>query len=224
MRVRLSPLAAYVVALGLATLVAASLLLADSLNNGSVVHGYMLWNVTLAWIPFGLSLWLHRVLTHKLWSSWEALIVTAGWLAFLPNTFYLISDFVHLLEADSSTVLFQVALFMAFVFVGLALGLSSLFIVHRELLKRLSAGWTTFVVAIILLACSFAVYIGRDLRWNSWDILVNPGGLLFDISARAVHPTQYPAIIAFVVPFFALLAGMYAVAWAAVRVVPSMDH
>lgn len=215
---RLSPPVAYVTALGLATAVAVSLLAVDILNNDSVVHGYLLWNVALAWIPFGLSLWLARVLTRKLWSSWEALFVTAAWLAFLPNTFYLISDFVHLTEAYSGTVLFQVLLFTSFVFVGVALGLSSLYIVHTELLKRLTIGWTTCTVAIILLTCSFAVYIGRDLRWNSWDILVNPGGLLFDVSARAAHPTQYPTIIAFVMPFFALMASIYIVVWAAVRV------
>lgn len=214
-------MAAYVTALALATLVAASLLVADSLNGGSVIHGYLLWNVALAWIPLGLSIWLVRTLTHKLWSSWEALLVTVAWLVFLPNTFYLISDYVHLSEGSSSDALFQVALFTSFVFVGVVLGLSSLYIVHRQLLRRLPGRWAALAMATVLLACSFAVYIGRDLRWNSWDILVNPGGLLFDVSARAAHPTQYPAIIAFVVPFFALLAGMYVVVWTAVRAAPA---
>ena len=207
----------YVAALGLATLVATGLLVADSLVNGSVAHGYLLWNVTLAWIPFGLSLWLERVLASKLWSSWEALLMTALWLVFLPNAFYLISDYVHLPEANSSDLLFQVVLFTSFIFAGIALGLSSLRIIHRQLLKRLPDRRAVLIIAAVLLACSVAVYVGRDLRWNSWDVFVNPAGLLFDVSARAAHPAQYPAIIAFVLPFFALLAGMYAVVWAAAR-------
>lgn len=219
MVVRLSPFAAYVAALGFATVVAAGLLVADSLANGSVAHGYLLWNVALAWIPFGLSLWLRRVITRKLWSSWEALLTTILWLIFLPNTFYLISDYVHLPEGDASDTLFQVTLFTSFIFIGVVLGLSGVYIVHRQLLKRLPGNWTALVVAAVLLACSFAVYVGRDLRWNSWDVLINPAGVLFDISARAAHPAQYGAAVAFVAPFFMLLAGIYAVTWAAARVI-----
>lgn len=215
--VRLRPATWYVLALVLATGVGSALLFADTLANGGIVHGYLLWNLALAWIPFGLAVWLRWVLRRKLWSSWEGLMVTAAWLAFLPNAFYMVSDFIHLAGADSGQVQFESILFTSFVYVGALLGLSSLYLVHRELSRRLPPRFAAASIAAILLVCSFAVYIGRDLRWNSWDILVNPAGVLFDVSARAAHPMQYPAILAFVVPFFALLIGMYAVTWAAIR-------
>lgn len=70
---------------------------------------------------------------------------------------------------------------------------------------------------LLLLMCSFAVYIGRDLRWNSWDLLVNPMGLLFDVSERIIHPSQYPTIFAFVAPLFLLLSSMYILILASIR-------
>lgn len=69
-------------------------------------------------------------------------------------------------------------------------------------------------MALTLLICSFAIYVGRDLRWNSWDILTNPGGLLFDVSDRLLHPAAYPQMLVTVIAFFALLASMYSLVWA----------
>ena len=214
--VRLSAAVRYVLTLGLATGVAALLLIADSVSNHAAVHGYLLWNLALAWLPFGLAVWLRQVLRTKLWSSWEALGVSIAWLVFLPNAFYMLSDFIHIADGGQGNVLNVAILFVAFVYVSVILGLSSLYLVHREILGRASRRAVGALVLLILLLCSFAVYIGRDLRWNSWDILVTPLGLLFDVSERLVHPAQYPAILAFVAPFFILLTSMYLLALAGI--------
>jgi uncharacterized membrane protein len=34
----------------------------------------------------------------------------------------------------------------------------------------------------------FGIYIGRFLRWNSWDVIVSPGGRLADLVEAAQHP------------------------------------
>jgi uncharacterized membrane protein len=134
------------------------------------------------------------------------------WLIFLPNTFYMISDFIHLADVNPQQLLFNAVMFTSFIYIGVLLGFSSLYIVHQELAKRFSVQTTVTAVALALLACSFAIYIGRDLRWNTWDIVTDPAGVLFEVSTRLLHPSQYPQVLDVVTPFFALLGSMYMVA------------
>lgn len=210
---RLSPRKQFVVALLLSTLVSAGLLVYGAWRSHSLDYGYLLWNLALAWLPFGLSLWLIRILKRELWSSWSGLIVSLLWLSFLPNSFYMVSDFIHIQNVQTSDVLYDVVMFTSFIFTGVVLGFSSLYLVHKEFLKRFSARASGSLIAAILMLCSFAIYIGRDLRWNSWDILANPTGLIFDLSDRFLHPRNYGQMSLTVIIFFVLLASMYVVVW-----------
>lgn len=194
-----------------ASLVCLGLFVFGAYRNGSLAYNYLPWNLLLAWLPFLFAFWLVRALRHKLWSSWEALGASFLWLLFLPNSFYLISDLIHLQEVPASDVLYDTVLFTAFVFTGTMLGISSLFMVHRELLKRQTRRGAAFVVGLVLLLCSFAIYIGRDLRWNSWDVFTDPAGLLFDVSDRLLHPRAYSELLLVVISFFVLLSTLYAV-------------
>ena len=147
-------------------------------RNHSLTYDYLLWNLMLAWVPLALGLWLVRVLKSKLWSSWEGLIVSLLWIGFLPNSFYMVSDFIHIQDVQTVDVLYDAVMFTSFIFTSVILGFSSLYLVHGEFRKRFSARASSGLIAVILLLCSFAIYIGRDLRWNSWDIMPNPTGLL----------------------------------------------
>jgi len=217
--VRVAPRAQFVVGLLVATAVSTVLLAAEWLMYGQLLHQYLVWNLFLAWLPFLLAIWLVKVLRRKLWSSWEALLITVAWLAFLPNSFYMVSDFIHLNELGNDQVLFGAVMFTSFVFTGLCLGASSLYLVHTEMLKRVSRHTATMMVGVLLLIASGAIYMGRDLRWNSWDVILNPFGLLFDVSYRLVHPSQYPQVFGVILPFFVLLATIYFVVWNAISAV-----
>lgn len=174
---------------------------------------YLLWNLFLAWVPFGLTIWLIRLLRRKAWSSWEGMAVSAAWIAFLPNSFYMVSDFIHLSEVNPDRLLFYSVLFASFIFTALALGIASLYMVHAELRRRLAAGAAWAWILCVLFICCVAIYVGRDLRWNSWDVLVDPAGLLFDLSSRLLRPSEYRSIIGVIAPFFVLLSSVYAIAW-----------
>jgi uncharacterized membrane protein len=217
-RASIPPGVQYVLALCAATLVSMGLLLAGYISGQGPGDAYLAWNLFLAWLPFGLSLWLMRVLGRKAWSSWEGLAVSGVWLAFLPNSFYMVSDFIHLPEAGASNALFNAVLFTSFIFTGLALGVGSLYLVHTELRRRLTSRGAGAWIAAILLVCSVAIYIGRDLRWNTWDVLFDPAGLLFDLSSRLLHPSAYLPMLAVVAPFFVLLASLYTIVWQGSRV------
>lgn len=179
--------------------------------NESTTYYYFIWNLLLAWVPLGLALWLERLLQTKLWSSWSALLLTAAWLLFLPNSFYVVSGFVHLIELPRADLFFDVVMFASFGLNGLVLGYLSLFLVHSELRKRLNARTTGLLVAAVLLLSSLAVYTGREMRWNSWDILVSPAGVLFDISDRLLNAPAHPEIILITFGYFVMLGSTYVV-------------
>lgn len=188
-------------------------------HDGS--FGYLPWNLGLAWVALLFALWLERTLGHALWSSWYALGVTFVWLVMLPNTFYMISDFVHIQEMGQVDLLYDVVMFSSFIFNGVILGFLSLAIIHRELRKRVSDRAAFLTIYFVLLLCSFAIYIGRELRWNTWDIVANPSSLLFDVSDRFINPREHPSVLPTTISFFVLLASVYTVMWFVVRVAGS---
>lgn len=219
MRVLQGPRTQYIVALLVATLVTLCLFGVRAIRNSSLDYDYLAWNLFLAWLPFLLALALLRLLQTRLWSSGWAVLVSLLWLLFLPNSFYMISDFIHLQDIASVDVLYDTVMFMAFIYLGLTLGFSSLYLMHMEFKKRFAPRVSAGMVGAAILLASFAIYIGRDLRRNSWDVLTNPAGLLFDISDRLLHPSGYGQIIVTTLGFFALLASMYAVLWFGTRLI-----
>jgi uncharacterized membrane protein len=212
-----SPRGQFVFALGVSSLVSLGLFAYGAWRNQSLAFDYLVWNLFLAWVPLVLAIRLVNVLRHKLWSSWEGLATSFLWLVFLPNSFYIVSDFIHLQLIGRINILYDTVMFTSFVFTGVILGFSSLYLMHLQLRRRLSVQAAGIWVGITLLICSIAIYMGRDLRWNTWDILVNPGGLLFEISDRARHPAAYPQMLVVITGFFVLLAGIYNLLWHGAR-------
>lgn len=202
-----------VASLGGLTAVSVGLYLAGVLTNHSWQFSYLLWNLFLAWLPLVLMALLFRSLRTRLWSSWLPFSLTFLWLVFLPNSFYMISDFVHIQDVQRHDLLYDVVMFTAFIFTAALLGFCSLYLVHARLCKRVSFKVSSVLVGVILFLCSFAIYLGRDLRWNSWDILVNPAGILFDVSDHLMHPLQHVGMFSATISFFVLLGSLYAIGW-----------
>ncbi|HET9173960.1 MAG TPA: DUF1361 domain-containing protein [Candidatus Saccharimonadales bacterium] len=217
MLVRKTPSNEFIAALIGATFAALVLYGWGVYRNHSFYYGYLTWNLFLAWLPLLFATWLMRLLRTKLWSDWIPLGVSILWVLFLPNSFYLISDFIHLNNVPTVDVLFDTVMFSAFIYTGVLIGITSVYLVHRELRKRLTAVTSAVLIAGTLLVSSFAIYIGRDLRWNSWDVVTNPGGLLFDISDRILHPSAYHQMFVTTISFFILLGSMYVLAYNGVK-------
>lgn len=200
-------------ALLLFSLVSLGLYTCGAIFGDADQYSYMVWNLFLAWLPPIFMVYLLRTLRRKRWSSWQGIGVSLLWLGFLPNSFYLVSDFIHLEEAASGQVLYSAVMFMSFAINGLLLGYISLYLFHRELRQRVSGAATRSILALTLLLCSFAIYLGRDLRWNTWDVFVNPAGILFDLSNRLISPLSHPRMFIVTGIFFVLLTALYYVIW-----------
>jgi uncharacterized membrane protein len=206
-------------ALLLSTLMSEILLFVGAAYAHSTAFLYMTWNLFLAWLSPLFIIWLLAVLRRKRWSSWEGIGVSLLWLGFLPNSFYLVSDVIHLQEAPKGEVLYDAVMFTSFAINGLLLGYISLYLFHKQLRRRISSRQTRITIGLVLLMCSFAIYLGRDLRWNTWDVFVNPAGILFDLSDRMISPFSYPRMFVVTGIFFVMLTTFYYVLWNVIRAI-----
>lgn len=173
--------------------------------------GYMTWNLLLAALPLMFCAFLVTNLASESWLSKKNLLATALWLGFLPNSFYLVTDLIHIAEVGSGTVLFDSVMLLSFALTGLLIGYASLVLVHRELRQRLNARSANTIVAIILLACSFAIYLGRYMRWNTWDVIINPIGLLANVVDSIIVPQEGSPVLQTTLLFFGFLGLTYLV-------------
>ncbi|MHB1864907.1 MAG: DUF1361 domain-containing protein [Candidatus Saccharimonadales bacterium] len=185
----------------------------------SLTNRYLLWNLFLAWVPLIISTRLVIILRNKPWSSWEGMILSFLWLLFLPNSFYMISDFIHLQDLPPDNVIYYAITFTSIIYTAVILGFISLYMVHLEFKKRFNWKTVNIIIVLILASCSSAIYIGRDLRLNSWDVFTNPFAVIFDVSDRLIHLSDYPSVIAISGMFFLLLVSMYFLAWSGIKVI-----
>jgi uncharacterized membrane protein len=199
--------------LGLSSAVSVALFIGRVMATQEWTYWFLVWNLFLAWIPLGLAWWLVARLRHKPWLSAGNIILSLLWVGFLPNAFYIASDMVHLTNTGPISLLYDVVMFISFTFNGFILGYLSLYAVHNRLKKRFSNQAAFGMVAAVLLLCSFAIYLGRYLRWNSWDVLFNPAGLVFDVSEPFINPTSHPQVFTTTQMFFVLLASIYIVCY-----------
>ena len=176
----------------LATSVALSVILVVSrvLMTGRLLFLFLIWNLFLALIPFAISTMLGIAkgpLRARL-----LVPVGAAWLLFFPNAPYILTDLFHLERRAGVPFWYDLALILSCAWNGLMLAYASLADMQRLVQRRLGtgAGWTFATVALLL--SSFGIYLGRYLRFNSWDVLANPLTLFYDIVNRILHPFSFP--------------------------------
>ena len=205
-------LAGLTLALAVLSLAAVGLLAVRIDRVGEPAFTFLTWNLFLAWVPFGLSLCVAAVHARGgprplLW------VFGAGWLLFLPNAPYILTDFIHLGRIGGAPLWFDAALIGAFAAAGLALGLASLLVVHHVVEARAGrvVGWTVAVSSLVLSA--IGVYLGRFPRFNSWDVLTDPHGLLAVVLRRLADPLGNPFLLQFGLLMSILLLGSYLLTW-----------
>lgn len=172
-------------------------------------YSFMLWNLFLAWIPLFLAVILVKRLRYARWLSPINLSVSLLWLLFLPNSFYVLSDLVHLQTTGEINILFDAVLFFSFIMNGFIAGLWSLYCIHQELKRRLTPVAAATIINGALLLSGFAIYLGRTMRWNAWDVFVHPFGILFDVSEGLINPLSHPQVIVTTGTFFLLTCALY---------------
>ncbi len=137
----------------------------------------------------------------KMDSKFLMILLGSIWLAFYPNAPYIITDLFHLKARAGVPIWFDVIVLTSFLFSGLLAGFLSLQIVHHfvEKSKGVSIGW--LFVTVVSFLSGFGIYIGRYLRWNSWDVIDDLQPLLLELwthlSQPLVHPRTYGVTVLF---------------------------
>ncbi len=181
------------------------LLLARIIKTDSFFYLFLVWNLFLACVPYSITLLLSLRKTNRL-IFWLGFAI---WLVFLPNSPYILTDLQHIRVSTLQSVWFDVLLILSYAINGLIIGFASLRMMQELLRERFSVRITNTITYLILLLCGFGIYLGRVLRWNSWDILQNPMGILSDILRRVLFPIQHVNTWAFTIGFGGFLIITY---------------
>ena len=193
-------------ALAFATLFCGGLFALRVFRAHSFTYRYLIWNLFLAWLPALGAFAAHNLNRRRAWTNWLLVCGLAiFWLVFFPNAPYLITDLIHLRPNNVVPLWFDLLIFVAFAWTGFFLGLVSLLLM-QEIVRRVAGARASWVFAFLVLALSsFGIYLGRFLRWNSWDLFLNPGRLILDVTEQAQDPfTRFQAIV-----FCLLFAGFF---------------
>ena len=173
-------------ALALLSLFSVALVLARYAYSREPLFGGLIWNLALAWIPFVLAIVIYD--RHRAGVRPLSLLPLAGlWLLFLPNAPYIVTDFKHLVQGPLVPLWVDVVVIAAPAWTGMLLGFLSLYLVQAVVRQLASptVAWT--VAGVVLGLTAFGIYLGRVLRWNSWDVLADPT-LLSQLGSVVLEP------------------------------------
>ena len=173
-----------------ASLFSVVLLFARMTYSESQQYRGLIWNLFLAWIPFVLAYIAYALSWKRIWLYIATPIFAFLWLIFFPNAPYILTDLQYLNRITTPVPLwFDIILLVWFSWTGMLLGLISLYLMH-EIVQRTFGRWLGWLFVLIVSGLSSAgIYVGRFMRWNSWDILGNPTGLAMDILGLVIDPS-----------------------------------
>ena len=180
------------VLLSAASVFCVALVAARVKHTNSVRYLSLVWNLFLAWIPFWFAYFAYTLPWKRSLLLYIVIPICAIlWLIFFPNAPYILTDLQHLAKVSNNVPLwYDVIMLIWFSWTGLLLGIISLYFMH-EIFRRAfgrAVGW--IFVAVVSGLSSFGVYLGRFLRWNSWDILQNPSEFAVYILGWVISPNQ----------------------------------
>jgi len=175
--------------------------------SGSLAYVFLVWNLVLAAVPVIAALGLHRVVEAHGSRLAEGLLI-GTWLVFLPNAPYIATDLMHLRPRFFVPLWYDVAVLLSCAVTGIVFGYVSLAEVQLAMRRRIGELGSWACAAMALFLSAFGIYLGRFQRWNSWEILTDPGALAMDVARRLLHPFSHVRAFAVTAVYgCALLAG-----------------
>ena len=162
-----------------------------------VTYFFLLWNLFLAAVPLVIAYLMYAWLnarSQKL--AFYAMAIL--WLLFYPNAPYIITDFMHLKARHNIPLWYDTLLIFSFAWNGFVAGLVSVRYFHLTALRFMPRLFVWLVILVVFALSSLGIYLGRFLRWNSWDVLNNPMPLLTDIFDRVANPENHPRTMAMI--------------------------
>ena len=166
------------------------LLLIRIIMTGHFTYVFLVWNLFLAGISYFVANWLSRnkqIMEKRL----KLLLILFVWLLFMPNSFYILTDLFHLDDMNAGHEWFDLTMILSFAWSGILFGVLS--IRKMEMLLKTAKGKfiSGLVICGVMWLNAFGIYIGRFLRFNSWDVITNPFSLFGEIFNILFNPYDY---------------------------------
>lgn len=194
-----------IILLGAALAACLGLLALRFLFTGRISHLFLVWNLFLGLVPLGVA-FAALFVERQNWPGWSRFLLlplSVLWLIFLPNSSYIFTDFIHLIQRGlggenpnarglaNMLVWFDVINRSLFAFVGHLMGLASLYVMHSLWKKEFGrwAGWA--VVGFSCWAAGYGVFFGRFVRWNSWNLFTHPDQSWRDLAENLAAPDAW---------------------------------
>ena len=203
-----------VMALLLASLISVSLVGLRIFWTGHWQNLYLVWNLFLAWLPLGFSLLVYRAYQNGSRQGWRFFCYAFAWLLFFPNAPYIFTDLIHLMSHHSGHFWVDLVLILLFAWTGFLLGFLSLYLMQSLVARELGGAASWLFIAVVAGLSGCGIYVGRFLRWNSWDVLLNPVGLFRDLAHWAANPLVHSNASLFPVLFAVFLFMAYVMLYA----------
>ncbi len=175
--------------------------------TGTITYLSMVWNLFLAFIPYAITQWLIGY-PHK---KNRALFFAACfiWLLFIPNSFYILTDLFHLDQHKNMPLWYDLALLFSCAWNGLMFGILSVRQMEIVFQRFYAPKFDLLFLYPVMLLNALGVYLGRFLRFNSWDIFTNPFYLIRDIIYLFIHPLHYRVDWSMIICYSVLMTLIY---------------
>ena len=151
---------------------------------------FLNWNLFLAFVPWALT--SISFIKPKIQQSFLSIVILLiFWLLFFPNAPYIITDLFYLRAVQNMPVWYDTLMFLSYAWAGMLYGFLSLWDIERILGRKLPKAAVTVLSGFLLFVGSFGIYIGRYLRWNTWDLFTRTSEILTDIGDRFANPFEH---------------------------------
>ncbi len=153
-----------------------------------IYYIFLIWNMFLATVPLILVQILHFINKKYL-----QIALVFSWVIFFPNAPYIITDVLHLQYSNPYHFQMDLALISYCAFYGLVAGFYAL--QKLNIFFKVNWSWSSkmviqFNISLFFLS-GFGIYIGRFLRWNSWDIVQAPKSLFLEMWTLFTEPITH---------------------------------
>lgn len=162
-------------------------------RTGDPYYRFLVWNLFLAWAPLVVALAAFARARRRI--DLLVVVLLFLWLLFFPNAPYMLTDFIHLSERPSAPLWYDALMLSSFAWTALLLGFASLYLVQMIVRSVAGATWSWLTVVVASALASFGVYLGRFMRFNSWDALLRPRRIVDVIGNQVENPFRHPRIV-----------------------------
>jgi uncharacterized membrane protein len=208
-------------ALTFASAASVALVVARIVWTGRFGYSFLIWNLFLAWLPMLFALLACETYQSTSGRDWRFLGLAGTWLLFFPNAPYIFTDLVHLTTRFYPYFWVDLSLILLCALTGLVLGFVSLYLMQSVVERMLGRAASWLFIAAVAALSGFGIYVGRFMRFNSWDVLFKPWQVYQGIGNWVADPLASSTSLAFPLLFGTFVFITYLMLYALTHLQPA---